>query len=87
MGNSGQLRFERKSFNEEIEVWLDTGDGSPASTKALVAVITFQSVLRNCRALDEGTINMFSAMELNTPGVRVENVDCVLKKLGITRAA
>jgi hypothetical protein len=85
MGNSECLGFKRQSFNREIEVWLETADGSPASTKAVVPVTTFQNVLRSCNAVDDLTISIFEAMELNTQAVHVENVDCVLTKLKIVR--
>jgi hypothetical protein len=86
MADSSLLHFERRNFNNDIEIWLDAGDGSPASTKVVVPVTTFQKVLRICNALDSLTIEMFStAIEISSPAVRLENVNCVLKHLRLER--
>jgi predicted Mrr-cat superfamily restriction endonuclease len=74
----GKLGFERQSIGE-IEVW----NVAEPSKRVIKLISEFQQILRRCNAVDEATIEMFAAMELNSRAVSVQNIACVLEALGI----
>jgi hypothetical protein len=78
LADTGKLSFVRQGIGD-IQVW----DTAQPSKRTIKSIQEFQRVLRRCKAVDELTIGMFSARELNATAVQVQNFSRALQELGL----
>ena len=85
MKSGGMIGFEREVTSGVIHVWSEDDRGVKISERIEISVPSFQEILREHKAVDEGTIKWFSG-EAQMGAVRVAEAESVIGALRLLRS-